>query len=134
MAACHVARPSLLLLRCPMPEQAGQQAPQAAGIGVWLNRVFLGFTIYVLIFGNPLKSFLPDVANVTAPVQVNGDVPASAPTTLTPTSISGKHHPMIVSGTKLVRVYSQGFFCQSFAPLPFAFSLLFPKDAVLRYV
>ena len=117
-----------------MPEQAAQQAPQAAGIGVWLNRVFLGFTIYVLIFGNPLKSFLPDVTSVTAPVQVNGDLPASTPTTLTPTSISGKHHPMIVSGTKLVRVLCQAMFHLSFTPLSLSFAFLLLQQTVISEV
>ena len=100
---CHVVALPVLPLSHFMPEQAGQQAPQAAGIGVWLNRVFLGFCIYVLVFGNPLKSLLPDVTNPTTPdlgIKVDN---VSAPTVATPTSPSGKHHPLIHSGVKLVR-------------------------------
>lgn len=91
-----------------MPEQAqGQQAPQGGGIGVLLNRIVLGFLIYSLVFGNPLKGFFGgsnDSATDPAAL-LNGTVlqnmmPPSSPT---PQSKSGKHHPMLLPGTMLVR-------------------------------
>jgi hypothetical protein len=86
-----------------MPEQAAQQPARTGGIGVWLNRLFLGFCIYVLIFGNPLKSFMPDGTNLNA--ATNGTLAAaiSAPKVETPTTRSGKHVPLVLAGAKLVR-------------------------------
>jgi hypothetical protein len=86
-----------------MPEQAAQAAPQGGGIGVWINRLFLGLCIYVLVFGNPLKLTAPETA---APiVDPNGTIigPVSTPTPATPQSKSGKHTPLVLPGAKLVR-------------------------------
>ena len=86
-----------------MPEAAGQQPAQGAGVGVWLNRIFLGLCLYVLVFGNPLKSMLPDVTNTIIQPTGNASSPFSAPQVPTPTTRSGKHQPMLLPGAKLVR-------------------------------
>ena len=86
-----------------MPEQAAQPA-QNAGVGVWLNRLFLGFCIYVLIFGNPLKSMLPEVQ--TPGLSVANSTGSSVESTsqqLNITSTTGSHAPMLHPGHKLVR-------------------------------